>query len=95
MRRKRELHFKKNVEITDFQFSKNFWDSKYSYKCIDSIYIAMFIVDEIGFSKIKDFEFIDFGESHILVKCTKKEFQDFVNKFTEEFRNDVHDIKFS
>ena len=82
MRRKRELHFKKNVEITDFQFSKNFWDSKYSYKCIDSIYIAMFIVDEIG-------------ESHILVKCTKKEFQDFVNKFTEEFRNDVHDIKFS
>ena len=95
MRRKRELCFRKNTKITDFQRAENFWESTYSYKCIDSLYIAMFVVNEIGFSKIKDFELVDFGESHILVKCTKQEFQDFVNKFAEEFKDDVHDISFS
>ena len=94
MRRKRELTFRKNTKIVNFQKADNIWESTYEYECINSIFIALFIMNEIGYTKVVDWDFNDFGESHVLLKCTKEEFIDFAKKFMEEFKNDIHDIKF-
>ena len=95
MKRKRTLYFEKHIEIIDFEKGKHLFDNRYTYKTVNSIYIASFVINEIGYSKIVDWDFNDIGESKIILKCTKEEFEDFVTKFIKKFEDDVHDISFS
>ena len=94
MRRKRELSFRKKTTIVDFQIAENFWESTYSYECLNSLVIALFVLQKAGFSNLVDWEFNDYGTSRILLKCTKEEFEKFVKEFIKEFENDIEDIKF-
>lgn len=94
MRRKRELRFKKKVEIINFERADNIWESTYEYKCINSLSIATFVINTIGYSRIVNWDFDDIGESRILLKCTKEEFEDFITKFIKEFEDELRDIDF-